>query len=917
MRRNGIRTWLSYLSLVGIVCGFSLFFHTPAIAGASDLELHVVVVTPQPDSQTKNEQVIITATFSEPMVALGRLPLEKGTGLFKIEPTITGKYRWLGTTTLQLTPEKKLPPATRFTITVPEGTEALSGRKLSNPYSWTFETRRPDIVSSIPSDTAKWVNLDTNVLLFFNQSMDPVKAKNAVRFLQIPVTGKNDDWVNSILHGGKKLPRADEIPFNLSHLSKQELEDVKNPYHTTFASHTKKWGRESILSLAPVKTLKNDQLYIVCLDEGLKASTGHLGFQKAKVIGFQTVRTFEYIGVKHISTYPDDALILKFSNPVNYSEIINGIAISPKLDIPEYYSRQDWGSDILYLNLRLKPRTQYTLTISSHLKDNFGNQLGRETVVSVATHSYRPDFSMNTGINVYESYIEDPIAMTLLNIEEVRQKIALLSVDEIVPYLILMENAYDEDFDKTLENLLKNRKHGYDLDQSWKPSVAENVRATRPVDLKTFMENLNGVLFLDFHPLSKGVEHPHFRSLAQITEMAVTAKFSSENTVVFVSTLKDGKVVGNAEIQIRDSRNTILWTGLTGEDGICRAPGWGKLGLRQPRGTYKRLKQYIIVRKNQDVAFVGSDFGEYYSNVSYAVQRPGFRRFGGYVFSEKGLYKAGEKVFIKGIIREMREGEWSIPTLDEVEISVYDSRGETILEERGNLGEYGSFAREIKLPDKAVTGTYRIFVNEPVESVPEKEKKNEWERSRYYELDVKGSFQVQAYRPARFETLVAPDRDYYVMGDPVAARFTGKYLTGSPMNEEKISYAVLMRSSSFQPKGKQYAKYSFGPGYWEGDQYRFHGIKRLHSGHGLLDMNGSFTMQTQLKAAGIHDAAKVIIEGTVTGPDRQSVTNTAARTVHPALFYLGLKSDDYLVEKKQTDFHETHINGFRQYVKSG
>ena len=62
----------------------------------------------------------IRVIFSEPMVALGRIPSNPTPPWLHISPAINGAFRWSGTTILIFTPDPTtpLPYATRYTVTV-------------------------------------------------------------------------------------------------------------------------------------------------------------------------------------------------------------------------------------------------------------------------------------------------------------------------------------------------------------------------------------------------------------------------------------------------------------------------------------------------------------------------------------------------------------------------------------------------------------------------------------------------------------------------------------------------------------------------------------------------------------------------------------------------------------------------------
>ncbi len=104
--------------------------------------LSVVSARPAGETADRGESREITVVFSEPMVALGRIPNPVTAPFFKIQPALTGTFRWSGTSILIFTPDPKvaLPFSTRYAVTVDASATAVSGRKLAAPYTFAFTT---------------------------------------------------------------------------------------------------------------------------------------------------------------------------------------------------------------------------------------------------------------------------------------------------------------------------------------------------------------------------------------------------------------------------------------------------------------------------------------------------------------------------------------------------------------------------------------------------------------------------------------------------------------------------------------------------------------------------------------------------------------------------------------------------------
>src|SRR5678816_4048175 len=84
----------------------------------------------------------IRIVFSEPMIALGRVPQPVTAPFVRIEPALRGTFHWSGTTILIFTPDRTQPPpyATSYTVTIDRSARALSGRQLAAAYIMRFTT---------------------------------------------------------------------------------------------------------------------------------------------------------------------------------------------------------------------------------------------------------------------------------------------------------------------------------------------------------------------------------------------------------------------------------------------------------------------------------------------------------------------------------------------------------------------------------------------------------------------------------------------------------------------------------------------------------------------------------------------------------------------------------------------------------
>ena len=109
-----------------------------ALVAASPLSAKLTVLRAGPVGEIAKmaEANEVRVVFSEPMVAVGKIPKVVTAPFFHIAPPVRGSFRWSGTTTLIFTPDPKapLPFATKFDVTIDATATALNGDTLSRGY---------------------------------------------------------------------------------------------------------------------------------------------------------------------------------------------------------------------------------------------------------------------------------------------------------------------------------------------------------------------------------------------------------------------------------------------------------------------------------------------------------------------------------------------------------------------------------------------------------------------------------------------------------------------------------------------------------------------------------------------------------------------------------------------------------------
>ena len=178
-----------------LALGVSLLVLVPAPLAAqtagSGRRLTVVSAGPTGEVASLAEANEIRIVFSEPMVALGRIPAVVQPPYVTISPAIPGAFRWSGTTILIFTPDAKtpLPFATRYDVTIDASATAVSGRTLGTPYTFGFTTPTVKLLRTETYRRGGRADAPFVVMLRFNQPVEP-----AVVATQLTAKFDAHDW---------------------------------------------------------------------------------------------------------------------------------------------------------------------------------------------------------------------------------------------------------------------------------------------------------------------------------------------------------------------------------------------------------------------------------------------------------------------------------------------------------------------------------------------------------------------------------------------------------------------------------------------------------------------------------------------------------------------------------------------------
>lgn len=789
----------------------------------------------------------VSVTFSTPMIALGEaLPVPAGQ--ISLDPATEGTLRWEGTQTLVFEPAAPLDLATSYVATLQPGLQALNGSAMDEPYSWTFETPRPRLTGSNPRNNEPFVDPAASFELYFNQPLD---ADRIAPFLSILRQTDNT-----------------ELPVTIS------------------------TAPGNVVILNPEDSLQKGTYYTIQVRAGIPGPHGPLpsagdasfSIRTYPPFAFQRISQEEYGQVRTDDLDPARGVLLEFSTNVAFQDLLEALTITPEVDIPPGLEARGFVSLQHRLPLFWEPETRYTLRIDS-LQDVHGQWI-TSAALSFNTASYKPSVRIPSGLLVVEAEEQPALPMHVTNVETVDVGLERLRPEDILSRL----DAYDHWYN-----------YSYYLDipgqaavQASTPvqlDIETNVPEVKPFDLSAALVDSFGLVGVHLAGPRVDNRDQHYKALVQVTRMGISAKFSPHQNLFFVTDLKTASPVPQAEVTVRGPDNAVYWQGTTDEAGLARSPGWFALQMPQP-AQGSPPAQFVFVEKDGDAAFTSSlnnrglepyrfGIGGWDTELedwTYDLYAPAVT-YRGLLFTDRGLYRAGETIHFKGLVRQKTDGEWAAST-DSVEVVIHSPDGEETFADRFPLSPMGTFDFTWTSPESATLGSYYAYVRRTDEQA----------------TYIAGDYvRIDAFRRATFSVDVNTSAPQYVAGDFLEGAVSGRYLFGTAMQEQPVRYTIRKTPGAYEPPG--YPGYQFAPvrrGYGSYD-YGY----ALASGDTLLDAEGQLYVRTRLPGSEEGRSAEITFSATVTDPARQEGAGQTKAVLHPGLFYLGLKPETRFLDLSQ------------------
>ena len=193
-------------------------------------------------------------------------------------------------------------------------------------------------------------------------------------------------------------------------------------------------------------------------------------------------------------------------------------------------------------------------------------------------------------------------------------------------------------------------------------------------------------------------------NIVLISDMGIITKVTHNDVLIFTENLRTKAPWPNAEVLLTDGRR-IVASGKTNADGIFQWKNEGEL----------KTAKVAIAPLQSDVRVLAQSSGHFAStenNLGSVAQVAGLAPQG-VVYSDRPLYRAGQPVFFRAIVRQVENGQYTYKKGDEYLVQVTDPGGAILFSKKLPLSEFGTLGDSLTLNGEAPPGTYTIYVTRP------------------------------------------------------------------------------------------------------------------------------------------------------------------------------------------------------------
>lgn len=903
--------------------------------------LQVTEVFPA-ESRSVPTDTNITLIFNRPVVPLttsvdtADLP-----NPLQISPNVEGKGEWVNTSIYIFDPEEDLSGGTDYTLTVPAGLTSAEGAVLMEDFTTTFRTPDPEITAYGPQGTENGVLLNATVNATFNQEMDRESVEEAFSLETIdnePIEGTftwQDDNLSFVFKPDEPLEIATAYVARVEDTAHGVNKDatllvgerwgfntipypaIESTTPTDGDEDIQPYGGFEVYFASPMNLETVEERITVEPEPRLAPTFYYRDWSNALSVNFPPEPSTTYTIT--IEAGAEDIYGNTIDTPYTFSYTTGDYGEMLDLKVPGvvgFYNAYRAPTELflthlnvsqLDLTLATVPVADFITTVANNgyydtptFKPNASNILRQWTIPNVAPKNYmRYELVQPALIAQGDEACAGALprrvavgdAVQVINEpDSVRLRTEPTTQSEII------EELYKDAALRiiggpvcTEDTLLWWNVELTDGRQGWMVESFENEymvsAGTAPAVTPVTIEDAEndgrldpGIYFLE-------VDAPEFRdnvSPAQhymvVANTLLMVKASVDQATVWATNPQTGEPVGNITVDIYMNLGDGVQkvnSGTTNEDGI--------LQVTTPISETSWTSVVAVVNDEEHFGIGDTSWSngiEGWAFGIYTDYEP--RTYNVYTYTDRPVYRPGQPVYFKAIVRRQDDARYFVPELDTVPVKIQNDRGEIVFEEDMPLTPYGTVSGEFMLSPDAGLGYYNLSIELP----------------KRYEYSYEGGsvgFNVAEYRLPEFKVGVTPVQPEVARDETIEIDVSAEYYFGGMVSNANVNYSVISSPYSFNYTGDtwyDFYDYSYdgGPADYYDDGYG----EQVASGTVQADLKGVGRVEVVGDLGDAKGSRVFSIEATVTDESNQSVSGRTDVIVHQSKVYVGARPRRYV-----------------------
>lgn len=834
------------------------------------------------------------------------------------EPELTGSFHWLDDASVSFTPSGPWLPDTELTITVGETAQALNGLTMQEPVSLAYKTvGYLKLTQSLPEGGTFDVDPTSAIVAAFNRPVVPLGADPDTlppAFSIDPPAPGRGEWLNTSTYIFYPIPGMDggitytvRLNPGLSSTDDAPLEDaavwsfstavprlvsldpdegdrhvrLDADINLTFnqpmdrgsvednlslldssgqpVAGSSEWDEDSThLSFVPDGLFERGVRYTILLSAEAKGRGG-TSLEQALRVEFDTVGELGILKTRPVygeeKTYYSP-VTLTFNAPLDVDDPSDYISIEPALSL-----NFDWYSNSIQIFGDFEAERDYVLRVSGSLRDIWGDSLGEDYLFAFRTAPMRPRFMTSSYLAGGVMFVDpdDPVIFAqAVNVSNVTVSVGSISLPDFFRL---------------------NSSDGYDERMFFTPAGEEVYQV--PLEISS---NTNRVVRIpltsDGSGLAPGVYlYSTFAAEAAdyygggdsavfsvVSHVNLVYKVSATDVLVWaVDTRTNTSIAGGAVVFYSEDGLPIA-SGHTNESGVFTA----SIPVQEDRYA---LSYAVLGNPGEDTFSLATsawDDGIGAWEFGYRLDTSPPRTFY-YLYTDRPIYRPGQTVNFRVVARHAHNGRYQFPETTSVPITIFDYRGMEISSLTLPLTDFGTVSGTYTIPSAAGLGYYRIQAGDD-----------------YYDT----LFQVAEYRKPEIDLEVNFQKDDFIIGEIIDVEVSTRYFFDAPAGDIDLSWNLYGQDSYFYLPG--YSVGALGGSFWSplyspGDSQLG---ALLDSGSGSTTPEGTFSIE--VPAVSTPETQIYTLEVLVVDESGFPVGGRASATIHPASFYIGVRSDTWI-----------------------